>query len=220
MTSEDKFRQERFARIRRVKRFLRPLPRRTNIHRYPFLKWFAATARKRSYLWSFRKEYVIPAIYSGTILSLLPLYGIQVPLAFVASLVFRANLMVLVGLQFITNPLTLGPLYALTYKIGDLALVFFATEDATMDELSRITEEVEHVAVNDTFYSRMIFIIKLTVSGAIKLSIGGVILGFVTAFFLSLIYQLALKAGHQYKIHHPKPADKTTATTGTDKNDD
>lgn len=212
MTSEDKFRQEHFARIRRVKRFLRPLPRRTNIHRYPFLKWFAATARKRSYLWSFRKEYVIPAIYSGTILSLLPVYGIQVALAFLASLVFRANLMVLVGLQFITNPFTLVPLYALTYKIGALVLDFFATEHVSMDELSRITEETGQVAATGALHSGMMFFIKL--------SIGGVIFGFVIAFILSLIYQLALKAGHQYKIHHPKPADKNTETTETDKNDD
>ncbi|HCR37111.1 MAG TPA: hypothetical protein DIU37_03070, partial [Opitutae bacterium] len=52
--------QERYSRIRRVKKLLRPLPRRANIHRYPFIKWFANAAHKRPYLWSFRTKEVTP----------------------------------------------------------------------------------------------------------------------------------------------------------------
>jgi hypothetical protein len=68
---------ERHKRIRLVKRLLRPLPRRTNIHRYPVLKWFGEAARKRAYLWSFRVGAMTPAFYVGSLLTLQPLIGVQ-----------------------------------------------------------------------------------------------------------------------------------------------
>ena len=55
----------RFKRIRRLKRWMRPLPRRSNIHNYPVLKWFSATAYKRSYLWSFKGDAMKPALFLG-----------------------------------------------------------------------------------------------------------------------------------------------------------
>jgi len=70
---DEKQRKLRFSRIRRVKKLLRPLPRRTNIHRYPVLHWFAGTARKKDFLWSFRRSAVMPAFYVGWVLTLLPL---------------------------------------------------------------------------------------------------------------------------------------------------
>jgi len=101
-----------------VKRWLRPLPRRATIHRYPILKFFAETARKRIYLWSFRVENAVPAIYAGAILTLLPIYGLQIALAFVLALLLRANLPILVGLQIVSNPLTAIPIWFAAYQIG------------------------------------------------------------------------------------------------------
>lgn len=212
MTTEEKHKQERFARIRRVKRFLRPLPRKANIHRYPFLKWFANTARMRAYLWSFRKENVIPAIYSGTILSLLPLYGIQIPLAFLCALVFRGNLMILAALQFITNPFTIVPVYAFTYKVGDWIIGLFAAEPMTANELSEIAEETGKTIASGALHSGMMFFLKLCV--------GGVIVGYITALIISLVYQWTLKRGYKYRLHPLKPADQEKVPTETDKKDD
>lgn len=105
-------------RRRRLRRLLRPLPRRANLSRYPMLKWFAKYATKASFLWSFKRSNILPALYVGSVLAFLPLYGIQALLAFGAALLFRANLTVLVGLQFITNPLTIAPIYAFTGWVG------------------------------------------------------------------------------------------------------
>lgn len=102
----------------RLRRWLRPLPRRTNVHRYPVIRWFADAARRRPWLWSFKHAQVMPALYIGSVISLLPLYGIQIALAFAAALAFRANLTVFVALQFITNPLTVVPVYAFTGWVG------------------------------------------------------------------------------------------------------
>lgn len=114
----ERHQHEHRARLRRLRRFLRPLPRRGNVARYPIIKWFANAARSRPYLWSFRRAHVIPALYIGSVLSMLPLYGIQLPLAFAAALLARGNLTVMAALQFITNPLTVGPIYWANYVVG------------------------------------------------------------------------------------------------------
>ncbi len=114
----ERHQHEHRVRLRRLRRFLRPLPRRANVARYPIIKWFANAARSRPYLWSFRRAHVIPALYIGSVLSMLPLYGIQLPLAFAASLLVRGNLTVMAALQFITNPLTVGPIYWANYVVG------------------------------------------------------------------------------------------------------
>jgi len=111
-------RLERFGRIRRVKQFLRFMPRRAVFHKYPFIGRFAAIARQRSYLWSFKVASVRPALYAGSILSLMPMMGVQLPVAFVLAIVLRCNVMLLGGLQFITNPATAIPVYGATYWLG------------------------------------------------------------------------------------------------------
>ena len=114
--------EARFKRIRRLKRFLRPLPRRSNVHRYPVLKWFADTAYKRSFLWSFKGKPVQSALFWGIWVSMLPIVGIQMLVVFFVSLLVRANLPLIVGLQWISNPLTMGPIYFADYKIGMILL--------------------------------------------------------------------------------------------------
>lgn len=105
-------------RRRRLRRLLRPLPRRANVSRYPVLKWFAASAQRAPFLWSFKRSQIVPALYVGSVLSFLPVYGVQFALAFGAALLLRANLTVMVALQLITNPLTIAPIYAFTGWIG------------------------------------------------------------------------------------------------------
>ena len=106
------------ARRRRLRWLLKKLPRRANLHRYPGIRRFADIARKRPFLWSFKRAQILPAVYVGTVLSLMPTYGIQFIIAFAAALLFRANLTVMAGLQLINNPLTLAPIYLATDFVG------------------------------------------------------------------------------------------------------
>lgn len=101
---------------------MRPLPRRSNIHRYPVLKWFSKTAYNRSYLWSFRGKTIIPALFWGVWIAMLPIVGIQMLVVFILALIVRANLPVIIALQWISNPLSMGPIYFADYQIG---MVFF-----------------------------------------------------------------------------------------------
>lgn len=122
--------EEKRRRTRRLKRWLRPLPRRANLHRYPVLNWFAKAARKRIYLWSFRPEQAVPALRVGCILTLLPIYGLQLPLALIFALLLRANLPILAGLQLITNPFTVLPIWFALYQIGRMTLGLLAIESS------------------------------------------------------------------------------------------
>jgi uncharacterized protein (DUF2062 family) len=145
---ESNLRRVRHMRIRRVKRLLRPLPRRANVHRYPVLKWFHGTARKRCYLWSFRPGPVVAALYLGCILAMLPIYGFQLLLGFFAALVFRANLMLVVALVLITNPVTFVPLYAADFAVGNaiLGLVSEPPRFEVVEWIRRIPEFFESPA--------------------------------------------------------------------------
>ena len=114
----EKSRLKLHRRRRLARRLLRPLPRRANVHRYPVIKWFAQRAKRYPFLWSFGRAQVLPALYAGMVLSLSPLYGLQILLAFALALLLRANLTITVGLQMIVNPLTIAPIYGGTAWLG------------------------------------------------------------------------------------------------------
>jgi len=129
--NEDQSKKEaKFRRIRRLKKWMRPLPRRSNVHRYPILKWFSKTAYERSYLWSFKGNAVVPALFWGIWIAMLPIVGIQMLVAFLVALIVRANLPLIVALQWISNPFTLAPIYFADYEIGLLILDLFGIDYA------------------------------------------------------------------------------------------
>lgn len=130
--------RRRQLRVTRVKRILRWMPRRSNLHRYPGLRFFAKAARRRSYLWSFRVRAAVPALYAGCILGLLPLYGIQLPIAVGLAFILRANLPLLVSLQFLTNPITVLPAYFASFQIGRILLNLFFTLDLPSLDISEM----------------------------------------------------------------------------------
>jgi uncharacterized protein (DUF2062 family) len=117
--------EDRRRRIRRLKKWMRPLPRRSNIHRYPVLKWFSGMARRRVFLWSFRSREMVTALFLGLIVAFMPLVGIQMLVVFFIALWFRANLPVIVALQWVSNPFTMGPIYYADYKIGMAMMELF-----------------------------------------------------------------------------------------------
>jgi len=118
--------EDRRRRIRRLKKWMRPLPRRSNIHRYPVLKWFSGTARRRVFLWSFRSREMVTALFLGLIVAFMPLVGIQMLIVFFLALWFRANLPVIVALQWVSNPFTMGPIYFADYQIGLAMMELFS----------------------------------------------------------------------------------------------
>ena len=118
--------EDRRRRIRRLKKWMRPLPRRSNVHRYPVLKWFSGMARSRAFLWSFRSREMVTALFLGLIVAFMPLVGIQMLIVFFIALWFRANLPVIVAVQWVSNPFTMGPIYYADYQIGLAMMELFS----------------------------------------------------------------------------------------------
>lgn len=191
---EDHHREKYFERIRRVKRILRPLPRRATVHKYPVLKWFAESARKRNYLWSFKREDIVLALYVGSILTFLPLYGVQIPLALVLALILRCNLMVVVALQLVSNLLTVPFMWWANYYVGDFFLSVFS-----IDATALTMEGIRSIDVDEGGKYSEIMRVAFHKYGAI--SLGGLILGYFLGFILSVIYQSIAK---RYAQTHPK----------------
>lgn len=185
MTEEAELHARKWLRIRRVKRWLRPLPRRSNIHRYPILKLFSQAARKRTYLWSFRIENAVPAIYAGSILTLMPLFGIQIPSAFLLALLLRANLPILVGLQIVSNPLTILPMWFAAYQIGRdfLSVVGVQVDALKREEVRHMLDHFIHGEWSDKF-DHISIVFGVTNLGAI---IMGTFFGFIAAIAYRII---------------------------------
>lgn len=215
---ESELNKTKWRRIRRVKRWLRPLPRRTNIHRYPILKFFSEAARKRIYIWSFRVENAVPAIYSGSILTLMPLYGIQVPLAFLLALLLRANLPILAGLQVVSNPLTVLPIWYTAYQIGRNFLSVGGIHVMPLDreEVRIMLENFIHGAWGDKF-DRIATVFGVT-------SLGAIIMGTIFGLIGSLAYRIiANRTAASYallrekiQVHKTKTHSPVTRETSKD----
>lgn len=184
MTEEEtKLKRLRSERIARTKRLLRWLPRRTNVHKYPILRWFAEAARKRHFLWSFRTRPVVVALYVGSILTFLPLYGIQMLLSVIAAFLFRANLPLLFGLQFITNPFTILPVYFAAYQIGR---IFLSLIGLNAPLLNRAQLEVLFQNMREGQWGEN-FAYFATVFGTTTL--GGIMIGLFIGTLASWIYR-------------------------------
>lgn len=173
----------RYKRIRFVKRLLKPLPRRSNIHRYPLLKYFASTARNRSYIWEFRRRNVVAAIWIGWFIALIPMYGLQMLAAFVLCIYLKGNCLIAMALQWITNPLTIPPILFFQYKIGDFFIRLFGFGKLDVDFAE---------AVSKSGYELLKQISSLDVILHIFLSLisGGLIISLVGATISTWIYLL------------------------------
>ncbi|MGJ8652298.1 MAG: DUF2062 domain-containing protein [Opitutaceae bacterium] len=187
--------ESKFRRIRRVKWWLRPLPRRATIHRYPVLKFFSKAARKRVYLWSFRVENAVPAIYAGCILTLMPIYGIQIPLSFLLAVLLRANLPILAGLQVISNPITVIPIWFAAYQIGRHFLSVLGVDVMRLDrdQVQMMLDNFTHGNWGDNLQPFAV-VFGVTNLGAI---IMGVFFGLIASFTYRIV---AIRTAASYKL--------------------
>lgn len=164
-------RENWIKRRKRIRNWLKPLPRRANVHRYPILKRFAAIAKSRPSLWSFKNAPVLRAIYLGSLLAYLPSYGVQILLGFAAAWFGRANLTLVIALQMITNPLSAGPIYLATYAIGGniIRLLHLPARHAVLDS-------------------------------ALALILGGLALGLITALLLHGIWLFGRFEARRFRL--------------------
>lgn len=176
--------EKRFKRIKRLKKILRNIPRKTSMHKYPFLRRFADVARNRAYLWSFRVVDVVPSLYVGCVLTLTPIPSfLQVIIAFLLALVIRSNAMILMGLQLLSNPITFLFLWSITYKTGAIAVSLLGGHAMQSIISETYAAGLGHIGNYGRVFVRWLATIMF----------GAMILGTICGFILSTIYKLMAK---------------------------
>ena len=83
-------------------------------------KWFLSPFRHLLHdhrLWSVRRKNVVPAVALGVFFAFMPFPGHPLWAAF-AALALRVNIPIAALTTFISNPLTMGPLYFFAYRFG------------------------------------------------------------------------------------------------------
>lgn len=108
----------------RIRRVLKHLPRRSNLSRYPGLKYFRRLFQRFPFLWSYRAPESLRAVYLGSVVTFLPIMGAQILVGAILSLPFRANITIVSALQLVSNPLTGPGMYYLSYVVGRKVAVF------------------------------------------------------------------------------------------------
>ncbi len=68
-------------------------------------------------LWGIRRKTVVPAVALGVFIAFLPFPGHPVWAA-LAALALRVNIPVALVATFLSNPLTMGPMYYFSYRVG------------------------------------------------------------------------------------------------------
>lgn len=102
---------------RQLKKFL---PTHEKIKKQKYLKIFGNFLNKRE-IWSLNRKKVVVGVLIGIFVSFLPMPFQMVLSAFLA-IIFSANLAISVVLVFISNPITMPPLFYLEYELGNLIL--------------------------------------------------------------------------------------------------
>lgn len=101
------------------------MPRRL-IKRFAFKRhelssrWFLSPFRQwlpDQRLWSIRRKTVVPAFSLGLFIAILPFPG-HLLIAVLLALALRVNIPVAAVTTFVTNPLTMGPIYYFCYRVG------------------------------------------------------------------------------------------------------
>lgn len=151
------------------------LPDKTILQQYRVLRIFGEILH-RPILWRFRKETLAKGAAIGLFVAFIPL-PIQMIIAVGLAVLFSANLPISVSLVWITNPLTMPPIYYFCYKIGAL---FFDTHLPDYNQTTNIA-------------SYLYTIWKPFLLGSFVCGVCAAMLGYIVVYILALLF---LKARH------------------------
>jgi len=100
-----------------IKRFM---PDHQKIREQKCLRFFGTCLHNPS-LWHFNRHSVAGAFFIGMVCAFIPI-PFQMVLAASLAIFFHVNIPVSVALVWLTNPLTMGPLFYFTYEVGEWIL--------------------------------------------------------------------------------------------------
>lgn len=96
------------------------LPHPDKIKEHPSLRFLGSRIHDPN-LWHLTRISISRGVFIGLLIAFVPL-PIQMLLAALFAIIFRANLPVSVVVVWVSNPLTMAPMFYLAYKIGNAIL--------------------------------------------------------------------------------------------------
>lgn len=122
--------------------------RKFTVKRHEFgERWFLSPFRHLMHdhrLWSVRRKNVVPAVALGTFVAFMPFPGHPIWATF-AALGLRINVPIAAITTFISNPLTMGPMYAAAYLFGTWILGMEATAFDFEMSFDWVTHTLVHI---------------------------------------------------------------------------
>jgi len=102
------------------KKLKKILPTHEKIKEQKFLRIFGKFLHKKE-IWSLSRKRVVAGVLIGIFVACLPM-PMQMILASLLAIIFNANLPISFALIFVSNPLTMPPIFYFEYQIGNLLL--------------------------------------------------------------------------------------------------
>lgn len=102
------------------KKLKKILPTHEKIKEQKFLKFLGSWMHKQE-IWSLKRSRIIKGVIIGIFAACLPM-PFQMVLAAIVAIIFHANLPISVALVWISNPITMPPLFYFEYQIGNLII--------------------------------------------------------------------------------------------------
>ena len=171
------YKQRQFSSLKKLLKFL---PTRAKLRSsFIFKKLGRGFFERHPQLFSFSYDSMKVAYYAGWILTFLPVMGIQITLAILLAIFLKCNVMVLVALQMISNPFTIGFLWGIEYQIGKFILSFFPFKNLF------VTQTIEQI---ETTTKGTMFL-----NATLAICLGGLILGIIFGKISCLLHKYIIR---------------------------
>lgn len=143
------------------------LPNKSILHKYKVLRMFGSILHQPK-LWKLRRNTLAKGAAIGLFVAFIP-FPAQMLVAALLAVAFSANLPIAVVCVWLTNPITIPPLFYLCYKVGSYVLASVAG--------------AEHIDM-----SRLHLIWKPFLLGSFIVGTALSIIGYITVYILSTIF--------------------------------
>lgn len=114
-------------------------------------------------------EYAIArGVAMGLLVGLTPTMGIQTVLMLLGAVLFRANFLAAYAVSFVSNPLTVAPLYFAFHELGEVAMSWLP---GSLPEVGGLEQQIIHDA-------------KAMVMGSVLMAVPATVAGYFLALWL------------------------------------
>ncbi|MBP5191382.1 MAG: DUF2062 domain-containing protein [Opitutales bacterium] len=178
----------RIKRFRVTKKWMKYFPSRVTLRKNFFFRKFGSVLLdKIPQLWSFAYQPMRAAYFAGWILTWLPVMGIQIPIAILLAVLFRANVLLLIAIQMVSNPLTVPFMYPLEFSLGKwfASLLPFHSDFITQASLKGMLSAIKSGSWEQLF--------SIGFGGFLLACLGGTLIGTVCAYVSCRIHKRILR---------------------------